>query len=219
MVGGTGCSSIGNILQERYEGEYLPKENVFKEGKMILNRKHNSIEDLMHFGFLEREQLSSYFKFATIRNPFDHVSSHYARIISAWDGGMPRDKDGNMVEDPEVRQKIETDADEAKAMGFDQWVARHYGFQARIKEWIKRRLLGRKPTDFYRHIDFVIRFESLQEGFDTALDTLGIESKIALSNTNPTKGKKHYREYYSPKSRKMVESYFRDFLRKYDYSF
>jgi hypothetical protein len=66
-----------------------------------------------------------------------------------------------------------------------------------------------------------MRYERLQEDFDAVLKQAGIEGhyEIPRENITPAREGKSYREFYSKKSRRMVEDAYASHLEKYDYSF
>jgi len=219
MRGGTGCSSIAHVLINQFDGRYLPEENLFRNGVMVHGRKHNTVPELLRWGFLTKEDVRRLFIFTTVRNPFDQVASAYARTISGWTGGMPRDRHGNMIECPATRAKIEAEAQAAQAMGFDRWVEQHYGVPMRMKQKIARVVKNRRRRNPFKWVDFVMRYECLQEDFRDVLRRLGADSEIEIPNSNPTSGKRPYRQYYSESSKRLVSRAFKDVIRRYGYSF
>lgn len=64
-----------------------------------------------------------------------------------------------------------------------------------------------------------MRFENLQEDFREVLRLKGIASDASLPNTNPTSGKKPYRDYYTTYSQKIVTQKFSDIIDRFNYSF
>ena len=220
MVGGTGCSSVGEALLSHLNGQYLPEENVFDGSKMVFGRKHNSVPQLLERGYLKQEELKDLTVFATVRNPFDHVASDYARAATDWSGRFLRDKNGNPIERSEDEILAEkTRAEAVREGGFEKWVLRRYSLKARLKSQI-RILLGRsKSVDMYGYVQKYVRFEELEDGLNRLLNEVGYAGWVHLDNVNPTSGRKPYREYYTPRSRKIIERYHRKELDQFGYQF
>ena len=68
------------------------------------------------------------------------------------------------------------------------------------------------------HLDmFFIRFENLQEDFDTFCDKVNIPRQV-LPHKNKS-DRKHYTEYYDTESRELVEELFAKDLEYFGYKF
>ena len=81
MLPGTGCTALGNTLVDQFGEMYLPEKPVFnKDGKLLLEHKHNSINRLIKYRFLTKREAKSLLKFSTIRNPFDLLATEYQRF-------------------------------------------------------------------------------------------------------------------------------------------
>ena len=242
MVPGTGCSSIGKFLKEQFGGEFIPQERLCKDGKRMVDPKHNSIRELVKYGYLSRVELQLYLKFATIRNPFDRLATTYQRLIGGWtDNWLKREEaklDYNISKDEKIyiqqltktkRQTIEW----AKRIGFEKWLEYQLGLHkknkfdvaTRIKEKVKSLII---PYYFPRvyplisGVDEVIRYEHLEEDFNTLIKNAGIIGRhdwVSIPNTNPTPGKKTYQEYFTPEARALVEKYWGKELAVFGYSF
>jgi hypothetical protein len=73
----------------------------------------------------------------------------------------------------------------------------------------------------YKKVDFIIRYEHLQEDFSEVLKILKIPQKNPLKrSSNPTPGKYGYlHEYNTPQIRSLAISYFKDSMKDLGYEF
>lgn len=237
MIGGTGCTSVGKALIQNFKGEFLPKEPIFNNimGRP-LEQKHNTLRQLIEFGLISDSEAKNYLKFGNVRNPFDVYATVYARYcgpdiekgIKDPNSWVYLDESGCKRPAAEVEKAVSHFKNMihiARHQGFDAWLNKTIGSKTRFKGWIKHKFLGADPPEFkssYRALDDLddfIRFEYLEEDFNRILKKVGVEQYISLPNVNPTSGKKSYKEYYSPKSKALIESVFRDELDRFGYSF
>ena len=139
---------------------------------------------------LDGEVWNSYFKFAFVRNPYD-------RFISACFFLNRRN--------PGFRGK------EIRTM--KQLLARE-DFRRRIL--IQPQAVLLTDDDNHMGLDYIGRFETLQESFDDICERIGIPA-AALSNLN-TSHHREYRDYYDPELRQAVTDLYRDDLRLFGYN-
>ncbi|SMD36464.1 Sulfotransferase family protein [Reichenbachiella faecimaris] len=66
-------------------------------------------------------------------------------------------------------------------------------------------------------VDFIGRYENLQEDFNKICDKLQIDEKIPIVNTS--KRNKNYREYYDDYTKNKIEDTFKKDLEKFNYNF
>ena len=135
-----------------------------------------------------KQQFDEYFKFAFVRNPWDREVSLYKYVVKT--------KEHNYH-----KQCIQlTD----------------------FAHYIKVRNVKMQQHDFIsKHgknlLDFIGRFENLQEDFNTACDKIGIPRQ-QLPRVNKT-NHKHYTEYYDDETRQIVaEKYAKD-IEHFGYEF
>ncbi|GAB4287090.1 MAG: sulfotransferase family 2 domain-containing protein [Roseovarius sp.] len=128
-----------------------------------------------------RAQFDSYFKFAFVRNPWDRIHSAYRKLMA---GDWRRPEYG--IDAP---------------MDFDAFLERFAG-HPRLKP----------QTEFICDedgtvlVDFIGRFETLQEDFDRVCDRLGI-ARVTLPHHIRGPGG-DYRQAYSARGRELVAHHF-----------
>jgi Sulfotransferase family len=243
MIPGTGCSSVGSILTKRFGGEFIPQTDIYKQDKKILDCKHNSIKELVEFNLIGRAELSLYLKFATVRNPFDSLATDYQRSItdkwietSIYWQKQNLSSDANNEEKrylQELEKQLMRKKERVKNMGFEAWLEHRLGLHKKksslvtklrkcVKLFIDPYHMPRVYSPLLSGVDEVIRFEHLEEDFNNLLKKAGIIKRdewIAIPNVNPTPEKRHYKEYYTEKARKLVENNLTRELATFGYRF
>ncbi|MDP3897840.1 MAG: sulfotransferase family 2 domain-containing protein [Mesorhizobium sp.] len=155
-------------------------------------RPHGTARWLRHK--LPADMFDSYFKFAVVRNQFDFLVSYFHYL-----------------------RQNETSRRHADALrwSFSEFLG-YIGRKNRTNSvsqlsWITDAKGGML-------VDDLLRFERLDEDFARVLDRIGLGGAIALPHVNRTQ-RKDYRDYYTARDRKLVETMFADDLRTLDYSF
>jgi hypothetical protein len=216
MTPRTGCTAIGEVLCEHLDGEYLPPEDIIdSDGFYLVQKKHSKIKELLEYKLLTAEELSSLYKFTSVRNPFDTLVSlytkkryKYASLLSDPTSWVHRFRKPNYVEDMKF----------CINHSFDAWIYRRFRMQ------IVNLLLGRGRINLYepftQGVDDIIRFENLQNDFHRILDKAGFKKSLRIPKINVTPNrKKDYRQYYSKVSRIMVQFIHKNDLKEYRYRF
>ena len=140
----------------------------------------------------------NYFKFAFVRNPWDRFASCYFYL-----------KAGGMNEAYDVRDR---------KIFLDQ----HDSFEDFILNTNFNRLFAQqhfKPQSYYldKEIDFIGRFENLQEDFNIVCDKIGVpQQHIPHKNKSDHK---HYTEYYTNRTRGIVEEKYKKDIEYFGYKF
>tara|TARA_Y100000310_G_C20552192_1_gene748657 strand:+ start:306 stop:866 length:561 start_codon:yes stop_codon:yes gene_type:complete len=136
------------------------------------------------------ELLSEYFSFSFVRNPWDRLVSSYVYLKN---GGM-----GSKL-DMDAKEKYIDNFKTFKdfVLNIDQTGLPNQQHLRQQTFWIDREL------------DFIGKFENLQQDFNKVCDKLDI-LKQELPHTNKT-NHKHYTEYYDDETRQIVaEKYAKD---------
>ena len=186
----TAGTSVTNTLGE-CEGGTIPMSDNFSPPPPFRSRSctgtkvHNHANFSWYKEVLTKEQLNEYFKFTFVRNPWDlRVSQYEYNKKYEW-GRLKR-----LANKP-----------------FKEWV-RHYSIKKR-PEQTRSGLPQIAVIESVDNLDFIGRFENLQEDFDIICDKIGIP-KQQLPHVNKTK-REHYTEYYDDETKQIVaEKYAKD---------
>ena len=76
---GTGSTSYSQFFLDNAEGKWLPSNDIFMPNGSKLDYKHASINELVDNSLIEKEVLSSFYKFTFVRNPYSWLLSDYKR--------------------------------------------------------------------------------------------------------------------------------------------
>jgi len=139
-----------------------------------------------HKNILSKQLYSEYFKFTFVRNPWDLRVSLYRYLAKGGHGSLTR---------------------YARQLSFSNWIKR---YSDRVN--VNTTHVGRTQTSYIeplKDMDFIGKFENLQEDFNIVCDKIGIPNQ-KLPHKNKTKHK-HYTEYYDDETRSIVaEKYAKD---------
>ena len=225
MVPGTGCSAIGGVLRRDLGGEFLPDEPVSNGASVLLGKKHNTIDQLLKYKVLSKEELNELLVFAAVRNPFDRFATEYQRLLgdwydrafdSKWFDGTSEDVKKKVIRRINARRFL------FRRIGFNNWM------KAKLLKWeIQRWLKPGKNKDRHLHlvypmingVEVLIRFEHLEDDLKGVLQRAGIESPLSLRHGNKTPGKRPFQEYYSRSTRWMMEKVLEKELERFGYKF
>lgn len=228
MAPRTGCTAVGTVLLEKLGGEWLPEEDVLdSRGQFLVQKKHSTLQQLLDFEIISGQELGNLTTFTAVRNPFDSLVSLYFKMHRGYQSEL---------DDPESWvYKVPGYAEDLKLireMTFEQWLNRFYpdlpfhlenpavnSFRRTFKAMIGR---PTKAEDtFVEGVDFVMRFEKLQQDFAEVLRKAGVRNPpvIPLVNSTSSRSSKDYRSMYSPKTRRKVEVYNEGTLREFGYYF
>lgn len=210
MAPRTACTATGIVLVKQVDGKWLPRRDKYDEdGNLIVERKHSTLDDLLRHGVMGPGRANRTFKFTTVRNPFDSLVSLYVKKRTSYQALLD-DEDAFVHNRPGFVEDMQY----ALNHSFSAWVIRNYGPRAAVRSG--RHLYAR----FINGMDYVMRFERLQEDFDEALRRVGIDRRVEIPMINPTDEREpDYREYYDRKARFVVERAFRGDLERFGYRF
>ena len=191
-------SSIKAVLS-RFENQ-----NIFQEISKKLFKKYGVLINLPYYKFryfpdhLTAAQIRNrlpdlvydrFFTFSFVRNPWDWQVSLYFYM----------------------RQN---------ASHFQHQIVKDMDFEEYIQWRIKEDLHLQREFIMDKHgrilVDFIGKYENLKEDFSKVCKRIEVEAK--LPHLNPSQNK-DYRTYYTPKTKGMVETAFRDDIEYFNYQF
>jgi len=210
----TGCTAIEKLLFDRFGGESLPREEILDgDGFVRVGRKHCSIRQLLAEQLIPADYRNQFTVVTTVRNPYDSLVSLYVK---------KREKYQERLNDPNswihrIRGYVE-DMEYCRTHTFEEWLTKRYAV-SRLDA-----LLGRGRRSLYGRytdgVEVVMRFERLQQDFESVMRRLGVEGDVTIPNVNPTPQRSAtYQAYYTGKARQIVAHVFKHELEQYGYSF
>ena len=205
----TGGNSIQNILMHYSEDDVvaLPQhrdEHGFEQFQ-VKNSKHETDKHFtlsQYKNVLDKNAYRSLYKFATIRNPWDMLVSHYFSPHWGGDVEWDRTKFVTLIKKRRtLRQFIST-----RERSLSERALAKIGLSQLVKQ-----------SSLVSDIDFLIRFEKLDEDFAKVCNQLGIEH-VALSKRNAST-RSHYSKYYDEESIELVAKRFAEEIAYGGYTF
>ena len=149
-------------------------------------------------GQIGKNKWNTAYKFTLVRNPWDKVVSHY-----------------------EYRRKRNKTEVATRNISFSEWVKKTYGpdkdpfyynnpkaFQPQV-EWLK-------DDEGRISIDFIGKFESIDEDFNQIKSVIGLKAEPPHLNASKRAG---YQSYYDDETRQIVADWFREDIEVFGYHF
>lgn len=176
----------------------------YYDGEPVL-RKHASFPEFARYASDTEKQ---YFVFATVRNPLDTAVSQFFKLKTNHKG---------VYTDPEALQAGQVEQADLEKFSFIQ--DNDAGFEEYFRRYHRRPFASMIDLSADR-LDFVIRYEGLQAGFDTVLGHLDITPVRPVPVMNKTQDRRSdWQAYYSPAIIDQAKHKFGPFMRRWDYEF
>lgn len=138
-----------------------------------------------------------YFKFTFCRNPYDRLVSTYKFFKLAERGSTF----SSFIKNTKLFEKVNSILDRGLCLDTN--------FEYHLLPGVY----------FIKHgVDFVGRFENLQEDFDTVCDKIGIP-RPKLPHIIKTNHKQHYTQYYDDETREIVAERYAEDIEYFGYKF
>ena len=179
------------IHTEKTAGTSIEKCFIDNADEVDVEYKHHDVR----FYFANFKEFDDYFKFSIVRNPWD-------RLVSAYNFYKNSMKLIDFTFE-EFIEKIGNKESMLDSISFIDYAIKPCFHKIRIKGNIV--------------VDFVGKFEKLQEDFDYVCERVGMES-VKLPHVKKTKHN-YYSEYYTEKLIDIVEEVYVSDITRFDYKF
>ncbi|QRY65486.1 sulfotransferase family 2 domain-containing protein (plasmid) [Ensifer sp. PDNC004] len=157
----TGCTAIANVLIQHYGGEWLPEHDVYSaSGELVCHTKHSTVRELVQAGCLSQEEVDELYIVGGTRHPVSWLLSNYYFAIDSYK------RYGEETTEEWVRRNLEMYRF-ASTNNFDAFVRAYWPPDGQTVSWVH-----------LQDVDYVIRQEQLQVGFDTMMAHVGAETRI-----------------------------------------
>ena len=191
-------TSVLNALENSTYPAYVPQKlrpsvtritRKFKLSPSFPMRMHAKARDAK--SKLPPEIYDSYFKFAFVRNPWDWQVSlfEYARQYKSH----PQNRLMRSFQD------------------FDAYIE----WRVTQEKTLQKDFVTDESGNII--VDFIGRFEQLEEDFAEASQKAGLN--VHLPKFNKTKSRRSYVEYYSDRSRELIQDHFKEDIELFNYGF
>ncbi len=196
----TGTTALSHALCKHYSGEKK------------LNKHTNLYQAKKHL----KTDVDDYFIFSGIRHPMDRTVSVYVKYSTNY---------GNIRENYLKKTKeIPWSRPVSKLIHYKTYrrviFAQKPGvtFEKYLKKYYKVPYSDWAILD-HHNMDFVIRFENLEDDFKKICELTGMEWNGPIEQRNVTKKKKNWQEYYTDEIRKRAYWVFAPYMNEVGYHF
>lgn len=157
------------------------------------------------YEIFDSEKFNNYFKFAFVRNPWDRFLSAYIYLKNGGDNSIDKNwADIHLSEFDNFEDFVISLKDKKQAPKILKWM--HFSPQ----------YLYLCDYKLKTKVDFVGRFENINDDFDYVKNKLGINSN--LQHLRKSK-RGNYKEYYTQQTREIVANLYKQDIRIFNYSF
>jgi len=167
--------------------------------KRKLHMQHATAKQLLETELITQEQWDTYFKFTFVRNPWDRAYSDYLWLMK---DRKIKDSFSNYIQ---------------KAGLFSEVL--NYSNQIDYRGDHLMSQIEFLTINGVIDIDFIGRFENFGQDILTINQNLGIVKKFNVHDKKNTKRFKHYSFFYNDVNKKLVETKFKNDIKKLNYEF
>jgi hypothetical protein len=213
-VGKTGSSSIKKVLEPygKLESHLSSPLLGFTEEERFVFQKH--IPPAIALQRLGEERFDRLFRFAFVRNPFDRLVSRYFYSREA-EADLARSLSSKKMSMKSVELLCRYPRLQLARKGIGTDKQTQYRGLTWLSQYTQAGFLSDEKGVLL--VDFIGRFERLQEDFDYVCQYLGLP-KSTLPRINRT-NHDHYSTYFTNETREYVENIYKEDLERFGYAF
>jgi hypothetical protein len=168
---------------------------------------HMGIEELKNYR--PDLELSEYFKFGMVRNPWDRLVSVYHDFLNVRNGkGRIMNYSGLITKEDTIYNKSNGFEDFCFKFSKSDWVNEHH----HRPQWDYLTIDGKIA------VDFVGRFENVGRDWKIICENIGVDIPLGHARASNER-KKSYRDYYNNETRDCIAEIYKKDIEEFDYEF
>jgi hypothetical protein len=183
---------------------HIPKTAGISISKTLYGENKGHTKSL-HFQKYDEMKFDRYYKFAFVRNPWDRFVSAFYYLKKGGRNKQDKNWSDKYIEEDESLGHFIIRLD--KYQSFRLKVLRHQHFEPQIN------YLKDKSENL--NIDFIGRFENLNNDFQRITDELQVSVKLKQININ--KEKDHYKIYYNDQTKDIIGRIYAEDIKTLNY--
>lgn len=213
MTPRTACTAIGDLLCQKFGGEYLPHADIVGANRRILvQQKHSTLPELRRHDLVSDAEAKGLLKVTAVRNPFDTLVSLYFKQRYKYQP-LLADPASWVNRSPAYARNMRY----AQEHSFGRWVLRKCAKQ------LLKRAQGCPPSmfcDYVDGVDMVLRYETIDEDLQQVFNLAGMgKATIPSINRTDERPQRNYRSSYSRLTVTAVSMAYADDLKRWEYTF
>jgi len=198
------------IEHSRSASTAIARELVRKYGGRRILFKHASYDDFTAYA---NDEQKKYFTFSGLRHPMDIVVSHYTKLRSDHKG-----RQSNRKWNRKGKGKLRVYFNKSiNSVLYRDIVRRDATFPQFFRKFYYLPFTDWSMVSHHK-LDFIIRFENLQDDFSELLQKLNLKQKREMRVVNPSEGKaKDFAAYYDDSCIKRAKFVFGPYCQHWEY--
>ena len=212
--------------------------DIIEEKQYCRKLDHYTLEQRFETGLIPEEEFDNYFSFCFVRNPWDRLVSFYASQNNK-DAYKRSELSIGLTEEQYLERVMDIGA-------FSLWINRYlYQMKNSTPKWYYKKTnictstsgetlnfsYGNHlvPQNLYafdktrnKKVDFVGRYENLENDFKVVANELGLDRGIVLPRLNSQNSRRkgrHYTEFYTKETRDFIAEIYAEDIKMFGYKF
>lgn len=211
----TGRTTVAEVLRAELNGSDIPAPDDPAARRAGVPVKHATLGQLLAIGAVGPQQRAGAVRLQRRAQSHDSIASRHVKQASGY-RGLEGYGDDFIERSAQRRQSVGS----AQQHSFEEWLVDKYVESLRRRLSRRLRSLRGGGNKWLEGVDFVMRYERLQDDFDEALRRAGVERRLTIPRVNVTPGRERdYRVYYTDRAGQIVEDWYKRELLRFGYTF